>query len=213
MVEIARFFREGGPLVYVNSITWLFAIGIVVDRLIALLFRLNINAGNFMSQIQKFIIEDKIESAIKVCNALPSAALPKVMKAGLTRASKSAIEIQNAIEEAELEVVPEIQKRTPSLWTLANLATLLGLLGTIFGLIDCFRAVGEAAAEQKAQVLSRGISEAMNNTAFGLLIAIFCMVFHLILTGISKRMVEEIDQYSVKLQNLLIARLRHSQAK
>ena len=206
LAELARFYKEGGTLILINSVTWIIAIAIVIDRVIALLFRFNTNANAFMAQVQKLVMANNIDRAIKLCNAAPSAALPKVVKAGLTRATKGSVEIQNAMEEATLEVVPEIQKRTPSLWTIANLATLIGLLGTIFGLISCFRAVGLATPDQKARILAEGISEAMNNTAYGLLIAIFCMTFHLVLTNLTKRIIEEIDQYSVKLENLLIAR-------
>src|SRR5262245_48028539 len=206
LAELARFYKEGGNLILINSVTWIIAIAITIDRVIALMFRYNINASAFMAQVQKLVMANNIDRAIKLCNAAPSAALPKVVKAGLTRANKGAVEIQNAMEEATLEVVPEIQKRTPMLWTIANLATLIGLLGTIFGLIACFRAVGLATPDQKARILAEGISEAMNNTAYGLLIAIFCMMFHLILTNLTKRIIEEIDQYSVKLENLLIAR-------
>ncbi len=206
LAELARFYKDGGSLILINSVTWIIAIAIVIDRVIALLFRYNTNANAFMAQVQKLVMANNIDRAIKLCNAAPAAALPKVVKAGLTRANKGSVEIQNAMEEATLEVVPEIQKRTPSLWTIANLATLIGLLGTIFGLIACFRAVGLATPDQKARILAEGISEAMNNTAYGLLIAIFCMTFHLMLTNSTKRIIEEIDQYSVKLENLLIAR-------
>jgi len=208
LAELARFYKEGGPLILVNSVTWIIAIAITIDRVIALMFRFNINANAFMAQVQKLVMANNIDRAIKLCNAAPAAALPKVVKAGLTRANKGAVEIQNAMEEATLEVVPEIQKRTASLWTIANLATLIGLVGTIMGLIACFRAVGMAAPDQKARILAEGISEAMNNTAYGLAIAIFCMIFHLILTNFTKKIIEEIDQYSVKLENLLIARNR-----
>jgi len=206
LAELARFYKEGGTLIIVNSVTWIIAIAISIDRVIALMFRFNINANAFMAQVQKLVMANNIDRAIKLCNAAPAAALPKVVKAGLTRANKGAVEIQNAMEEATLEVVPEIQKRTPSLWTIANLATLIGLVGTILGLISCFRAVALATPDQKSRILGEGIAEAMNNTAYGLAIAIFCMIFHLILTNMTKKIIEEIDQYSVKLENLLIAR-------
>ena len=206
MSEISEFFKHGGTLIFINSMTWIIAIAITIDRVIALYFRFNTNASAFMAQVQKLVMANNIDRAIKLCNAAPAAALPKVVKAGLTRANKGSVEIQNAMEEATLEVVPEIQKRTPNLWTIANLATLLGLLGTIFGLIACFKAVGLATPDQKQRILAEGISEAMYNTAYGLAIAIFCMIFHLVLGNFTKKLIEEIDQYSVKLENLLIAR-------
>jgi biopolymer transport protein ExbB/TolQ len=149
---------------------------------------------------------NNIDRAIKLCNAAPSAALPKVIKAGLTRANKGEVEIQNAIEEATLEVVPKVQKRTASLQALANIATLLGLLGTIIGLIEAFEALEKATPENRQRLLAKGIALAMNTTAFGLVVAIPTLVAHLILSGTTKKILDEIDMYSVKLENLLISR-------
>jgi biopolymer transport protein ExbB len=159
-----------------------------------------------MAQVQKLVMANDIERAIKLCNAAPSAALPKVVKAGLTRANRGEIEIRNAVEEATLAIVPVLQKRTPNLASIANLATLLGLLGTITGLITAFRAVGAVSPELKAKVLAQGVAEAMYTTAFGLAIAVVCMFGHLFLTNMTKKIIDEIDQYSVKLENLLISR-------
>ena len=159
-----------------------------------------------MAQIQKLVMANNIDRAIKLCNAAPNAALPKVIKAGLTRANKGETEIQNAVEEAMLEVIPHIQKRTPALQGVANVATLLGLLGTIVGLIEAFAALEFARPDDRQKVLSRGIALAMNTTAFGLIVAIPCIFAHMILAGVSKRIIDEIDQYSVKLQNLLTSR-------
>ena len=110
------------------------------------------------------------------------------------------------MEESILEVTPLLQKRIQSLWSLANIATLLGLIGTITGLIAAFRSLGAVAAEQKNLVLSKGISEAMNNTAFGLGIAVTCILAHLILTSKAKGMIEEVELNALKLENLLARR-------
>jgi biopolymer transport protein ExbB/TolQ len=178
----------------------------IIERIIYIFFKYNVNAEAFMAQVQKLVMANNIERAIKLCNAAPAAALPKVVKAGLTRANRGEVEIQNAVEEATLETVPILQKRTPNLAQIANLATLIGLLGTITGLITAFRAVGAVSPELKAKVLAQGISEAMYNTAFGLSIAIITMIGHLFLTNMTKKIIDEIDQYSVKLENLLISR-------
>jgi biopolymer transport protein ExbB/TolQ len=131
------------------------------------------------------------------------------MKAGLTRANKGPEEIQNAVEEATLEILPIITKRTTLLQQLANIATLLGLLGTILGLIQAFEALQNAdiPPDQRQSLLARGIAIAMNTTAFGLMIAIPCLCAQIFLTGVTKKILDEIDQYSVKLENLLISRL------
>ena len=206
MGAIAEAFRTGGIWMYLILAVSIFAIGITIERFIFLFFKYNINAEAFMAQIQKLVMADNIDRAIKLCNAAPSRALPRVIKAGLTRANKGEIEIQNAIEEATLEVVPKVQKRTPALGALANIATLLGLLGTIIGLIAAFEALEKATPENKQRMLARGIALAMNTTAFGLMVAIPTMLAQLILAGMTKKILDEIDMYSVKLENLLVTR-------
>ena len=206
MGEIAEAFRTGGVWMYLILSVSIVAIGIAIERFIFLFFKYNINAEAFMARVQKMVMADNIDRAIKLCNAAPSRALPKVIKAGLTRANKGEVEIQNAIEEATLEVVPQVQKRTGALNALANIATLLGLLGTIIGLIEAFRALEDAEPENRQRLLAQGISLAMNTTAFGLIVAIPTLLAHLILSGMTKKILDEIDQYSVKLENLLVTR-------
>jgi biopolymer transport protein ExbB len=212
MGAVAEFFTAGGVWMYPIAAMSIIAVAIVIERSIFLFFRYNINGNAFMAQIQKLVMANNIDRAIKLCNAAPAAALPKVIKAGLTRANKGEIEIQNAVEEATLEVVPSIQKRTNALQAVANLATLMGLLGTIIGLIQAFTAVEAAAPDQRAAMLTASISIAMNTTAFGLMVAIPTMGAHVILAGITKKIIDEIDQYSVKLENLLISRGRGAQS-
>lgn len=206
MAGVAQFFIEGGvwmiPIAFVSFIV----AGVAVERVIFLFFRYNINGTAFMAQIQKLVMANNIDRAIKLCNAAPNAALPRIVKAGLTRANKGEIEIQSAVEEASLEIIPLLQKRTGSLAALASLATLLGLLGTVMGLIDAFRVVAEAPADRKSALLTKYISVAMGTTAFGLMVAIPGIFIHLMLSGITKKIVDEIDMYSVKLENLLITR-------
>jgi biopolymer transport protein ExbB/TolQ len=206
MGEIADAFRNGGMWMYIILSVSIVSIGIAIERFIFLFFKYNINAEAFMSRVQKMVMADNIDRAIKLCNAAPSRALPKVIKAGLTRANKGEVEIQNAIEEATLEVVPQVQKRTSALNALANIATLLGLLGTVIGLIEAFRALENAEPENRQKLLAQGISLAMNTTAFGLVVAIPTLLAHLILSGMTKKILDEIDQYSVKLENLLVTR-------
>jgi len=208
MQAIAEAFDSGGGWMYVIAFTSIVGLGIIVERFIFLFFKYNINATAFMGQIQKLVMANNIDRAIKLCNAAPNAALPKVIKAGLTRANKGEMEIANAIEEATLEVVPIVQKRTPTLGGVANVATLLGLLGTIVGLIQAFSALESAAPDQRAAALAKGISVAMNTTAFGLIVAIPCMTAQMFLQSVTTKILNEIDQYSVKLENLLVSRYR-----
>lgn len=206
MGAIAEAFRTGGIWMYIILAVSIFSIGITIERFIYLFFKYSVNAEPFMAQIQKLVMANNIDRAIKLCNAQPSAALPRVIKAGLTRANKGEVEITNAIEEATLEVVPMVQKRTPTLQPLANIATLLGLLGTIIGLIGAFEALEKATPETRQKLLAKGIALAMNTTAAGLIVAIPTLIFHMILSAMTKKILDEIDMYSVKLENLLISR-------
>lgn len=206
MNAIAEAFRTGGIWMYLILLVSIVVVGIAIERFIFLFFKYSINAEPFMAQIQKMVMANNIDRAIKLCNAEPAAALPRVIKSGLTRANKGEVEIQNAIEEATLEVVPLVQKRTGALQPLANVATLLGLLGTILGLIDAFAALETATPENRQKLLAQGIALAMNTTAFGLIVAIPTLVVHMILASMTKRILDEIDMYSVKLENLLISR-------
>jgi biopolymer transport protein ExbB/TolQ len=92
-----------------------------------------------------------------------------------------------------MEVRPLVQARVGWLWSIANIATLVGLVGTVLGLIKAFAAVDSVAADQKAAALARGISEAMNNTAFGLGIAVVCIFFHLIVNNQAVKIVEKTE--------------------
>jgi biopolymer transport protein ExbB len=203
---LAEFFKEGGPFMFVNVATSAVAIAIIVERIVVLAFRINLNAPPFMEQIQKLVLAGNVERAVKLCAAVPNAALARVIKAGLSRANRGEQEVARALEEAVLEVTPLVSKRIQPLWSLANVATLVGLIGTITGLIGTFKSLGAASPEMKQVMLSKGISEAMNNTAFGLTIAVVCIVAHLMISSKSKAMIEEIEYSALRLENLLTRR-------
>ena len=207
MIEtLAEFFKEGGPFMFVNVVTSAVAIAIVVERTVVLAFKLNLNAGPFMEQVQKLVLAGNVDRAVKLCGAAPNAALSRVIRAGLSRANRGDQEVSRALEEAVLEVTPLVSKRIAPLWSLANVATLVGLIGTITGLIGTFKSLGAASPEMKQIMLSKGSSEAMNNTAFGLTIAVVCIVAHLLLNSKAKALVEELEYNALRLENLLSRR-------
>ncbi len=206
MSKMSAFFIEGGPWMIPIGLVSIAVLAIAIERVVFLFFRYNIDGPSFWAQIQKLVMANNIDRAIKLCNAAPNAALPRIIKAGLTRANKGELEIQNAVEEASLEVMPLLQKRTGSLATLASLATLLGLLGTVMGLIEAFKVVAEAPADQRPALLNKAISAAMGTTGFGLMVAIPALFIHMMLSGVTKKIVDDIDMFSVKLENLLISR-------
>lgn len=200
---IVAFFKDGGPFMFVNIFWLAAAVAVIVERVVTLMFRYNLNAGPFMEQITKLVLTGNVDRAVKLCGAAPNAPLAKVIRSGLTRANRGEIEVAKAVEESILENTPHISARIQWLWSLANVATLFGLIGTIVGLIGTFKSLGNVPAEQKQAMLSKGISEAMNNTAFGLTIAVTCIICHMFLTAYARRMVETVELNAMKLENLL----------
>ncbi|MBC7794657.1 MAG: MotA/TolQ/ExbB proton channel family protein [Clostridia bacterium] len=205
---VASFYKDGGVWMHPITIVGVIALACIIERIVQIFFRYSINASAFMAQIHKLVMANNIDRAIKLCNAAPAALLPRVIKAGLTRANKGEVEVSNAIEEATLDALPELNKRTPMLPNLANLATLCGLLGTIVGLIEAFSAVASAPPDMKSQLLTKSLAIGLNATAFGLLVAIPSLAGFLFLNSATRRIMEEIDLHSFKLQNMLTARGR-----
>ncbi len=197
----AKFMTEGGIFMWIIAIVWCIGIAIAVERLKAY-FKFDIDGTSLMGNIKKNVIGNQVQDAIQTCSE-SKALLPFIMKNGLKRANQSKEQIQDALEASILEVVPKIEKRLSFLALAANLSTLLGLLGTIQGLIQSFAAVAQAEASQKAQLLAEGIAVAMNTTALGLMSAISLMVIHSILMSRGEKMIQEIEENSVKLLDLL----------
>jgi biopolymer transport protein ExbB/TolQ len=208
MGDFAKFYQDGGAFMHAIALCAVLGAGVMIERFIFLFFRFNINGGQFFSQVQKLVMANNIDRAIKLCNAGDKAALARVVKSGLTRANKSEADISAAVEEAMLEVSPLINKRISMIAAIANISTLLGLLGTILGIIDAFRAVAEAPADQRSTALAKGIGIAMNTTGFGLMIAIPLLASHIFISNLAKKITDEVELYSVKLENLLAARVR-----
>ena len=213
-LSIIASLQHGGFATYLIAITLAASVAFMLERFVRLFLQLNINGNSFMFEIQKHILANDLDGALRVCNGTKSAALPRVIKAGLMRASRSEEQIQNALDSASLEVIPQLEKNLPFLALIANVATLLGLLGTISGLIRSFASIANADPAQRQALLSAGISEAMYATAFGLIVAIATMVAHSILSSKAQSIVSEIDEHSVKLLDLLSARkVQHSAEK
>jgi biopolymer transport protein ExbB len=206
IANIVNSFKTGGPAMYAIAIALTLSIAVSLERFVRLFMRYNVNGASFMFEVQKYILANDMDGAIRLCNGTGEAALPKIIKAGLQRASRDEAQIQNAIDAASLEVIPKLERRLSYLALIANLATLLGLLGTINGLIHSFAAIAIAEPAQRQAILSAGISEAMNATAFGLLTAIFTMIAHSVLSNKANHILEEIDEFGVKLMDLLSAR-------
>jgi biopolymer transport protein ExbB len=203
---LGSFIREGGFASWCVIVVAIAAAGISVERWIRIQFQYSVNSRAFMAKLKKYILSDNIDRAISLCNSKSQALLPKVLKSGLTRAKDSVQDIQNAVDETTLEVLPKLEARALYLPTLANLATLLGLFGTITGLILAFRGAGEAVdAVQRQAFLQKAIAMAMHTTALGVFVAIPTLFVHAVLQSKINAIISDIDQYSVKLINLLSA--------
>src|SRR4051812_11061105 len=202
MQHIAEFFEQGGFFMYVNLLCSVITIAFIVERTIFFLGKGSVNAKAFLEQIRKLVAANNVDRAVKLCSAT-EAPVARVAKAGLTRIHKGEVAFSQAIEETMADVTPDLKKRIAALWSVANIATLLGLLGTISGLIHSFAAVGSAQPEQRSALLSKGISEAMYNTAFGLGIAVTCMIGHVFLSSVAKKQQNDLESFALKLENLL----------
>ncbi len=200
--SIADFIQSGGVFMWVILIIWAVGIAISLERFMKLSFKFDVDGSSFMNELQRYVLSNDIQGAIRVCSG-SVAALPRVLKSGLKRASQSSEQIQNAIDATALEVIPKVELRLNYLQMIANISTLFGLLGTIQGLIQSFSAVASADPAQKAELLATGISKAMNTTFLGLLAAISIMMIHTFLSSKSEKIVNEIDEFSVKLLDLL----------
>ena len=203
METFAMMLRHFSIPIYINLIISVFVIATIIDRTATLFFIYRIDADAFVNILIKLVKSKNYERAIQYCNSIKSP-VARICKAGLMKVEKGALEISTAIDEELMRVTPLLEKRIASLWSFANIATLIGLLGTIYGLIRAFSALAAVSPEQKAAFLARGISEAMNNTAVGLGIAIICMIGHLILSGRSKRMISDLDVSAVTFENFLL---------
>jgi biopolymer transport protein ExbB len=187
-----------------NLIVLAVVVTIIVERAVFQLGRYRVNSKEFFAQIKKLVAAGNIDRAIKLCDADDYPIL-QLVKAGLTHANKGADEIDAALSEKLSELKPQVEKRVAVLWSLANIATLIGLIGTVSGLIRTFASIAAQGLSQsdKQRLLSEGISEAMYNTAFGLGIAVVCMIAHVFLHTRSKNIQHDLDSTSERVFNLL----------
>ncbi len=168
-----------------------------------LIFKSSMGRGVFLKKASKLIKSGDMDKAIKLSksNGTP---LAKVFGAVLQKSSDGEKAMNRAVDEIYLTETPRLQRITPLLITVANIATLTGLLGTIFGLILAFDAVANVPAAQRGQALATGIAVAMNTTFFGLIVAIPTLISHGIISAQTEKLIEEMDEKATKLVNILI---------
>lgn len=204
MIEtIIRFFQDGGFFMYPISVVLVAGLVIALERYSYLTLAKRSNRVVF-EKLYQMIRSKDLAGALKFARNSDSA-MGMMLGAGLSRLSRrqSREEIECAMEEGLLETLPRLEKRTQYLATLANISTLLGLLGTIIGLIAAFTAVASADPAEKASLLSQSISVAMNTTAFGLMAAIPLLLIHSVLQAKTNEIVDSFEMAGVKVMNLI----------
>jgi biopolymer transport protein ExbB/TolQ len=184
-------------------IIFLITAGISLERMMYLA-KAKVDVDKLMSLLKSQIVAGNVRGALNTCESNP-APVTRIIAAGLRQAGGSEHAIQQAMDEEALREMPKVEKRTGYLAMLGNLATLAGLLGTITGLIKSFAGVAGVDPSMKATMLSKGISEAMNCTAFGLGTGILGLGTYAILNGMTQHVLDGINQATVETLNLVVA--------
>jgi biopolymer transport protein ExbB/TolQ len=203
-------FQEGGWGMYPILLLFALVLYFTIDRFLYI-SKSKIDTEKLMSLLKSQIVSGNIQGAINTCQSSPSPAT-RIIAAGLRRAGGSDHDVQQAMDEEALKELPKIEKRTGYLAMLGNLATLAGLLGTITGLIKSFAGVAGVDPSMKATMLSKGISEAMNCTAFGLGTGIIGLATFAWLNGMTQGVLDGINQATVETLNLVVAGQQPQQA-
>ena len=205
MGSLVQWFRDGGWIMYPILAVAIVGLAIFLERLYMIVFRSKINGRAFIERVIQLVRAGKIEDAIKLC-AQSNAVLPDMGLLILRSRSRDEADLQNVADAAALSVLPRLTRRLHYLPMLANVATLIGLLGTIFGLRAAFAGVSEAEAAERSAALAAGIAIALNATGFGLLVAVPLTVAHAYLVSQAETIIEQVDEFSVRLINALIDR-------
>jgi biopolymer transport protein ExbB len=199
--SMVAFFQKGGLFMY--PILLVFAIGMAIsfERWVQL-NRVKSANRKMWNKLHPLLVKGEFEQARQITNKDKSS-IAQMLSMGLARqgAVRRREDIEIAMEESMMEIIPQLEKRTPYVALLSNIATLLGLLGTIMGLIEAFTAVANANPAEKADLLSASISVAMNTTAFGLMAAIPMLLFHAKIMSTTGQIVDSLEMASVKALN------------
>ena len=206
MSTIIQFFQQGGPFMYPILLVVGLGMAIAVERWVFLTMAGTSNRMMW-KKVVPYLKAGNFQQAVGLTSKSKSA-IGKVMTYGLYRvgSARRRDDIEKAMEESLMEVLPRLEKRTHYLATFANIATLLGLLGTIIGLIRAFTAVANANPAEKADMLSASISIAMNTTAFGLMVAIPLLLVHTVIQTKTNQIVDSLEMASVKFLNAVTER-------
>ncbi len=206
--SIVGFFVTGGPVMYPSLIVFAVGAAIAVERYVTLTLTKAKNQSAW-SRIQPALLEGDFEGAREMTSEDDST-ISQLLSLGLSRQGtvRRREDIEIAMEEGMMEIIPQLEKRTPYVTLASSIATLLGLLGTIMGLIEAFTAVANANPAEKADLLSASISVAMNTTAFGLMVAIPLLVTSQVLIAKTGEIIDSLEMASVKALNVISSRAK-----
>lgn len=205
MQTIIEWYRNGGPIMNFILLVGVIGLAVFIERFYVIVVKSKSGGRAFIERVIQLVRAGKVDDAIKVC-ASSTAALPDMGLLILRSRSRDETDLQNVADAAALAVMPKLTRRLQYLPMLANVATLLGLFGTIYGLREAFASVASASAAERSAKLASGIAIALNATGFGLLVAIPLSVAHAYLVSQSEQIIEQIDEFSVRLINALIDR-------
>lgn len=210
---IVRFLQDGGVFMYPIMVVLALGIAIAIERYLFL--RSSESASRkAWNELLPYLNAGNYKKAIETTSKSKTH-IGKILNYGLVRlgTTRRRNDIETAMDEGLMEITPRLEKRTHYLATFANIATLLGLLGTIIGLIQAFTAVSNADPAEKADLLSSSISVAMNTTAFGLMAAIPLLLIHTLLITKTTGIIDSLEMVAVKFLNIIIGQTATSEDK
>ncbi len=205
MDTVIEWYRNGGWIMNFILATAVVGLAVFLERFYVIVMKSKINGRAFIERVIQLVRAGKVDDAIKLC-AQSKAALPDMGLLILRSRSRDEADLQNVADAAALSVIPRLTRRLQYLPMLANVSTLLGLLGTIFGLREAFSGASAADAATRSQQLASGIAIALNATGFGLLVAVPLSVAHAYLVSQAETIIEQVVEFSVRLINALIDR-------
>jgi biopolymer transport protein ExbB len=205
--DLSDAFQKGRWGMWPILATSIVVLAIIIERAVYLV-KASIDKDKLLALLKSQVMSGNVQGAIKVCSGNPTP-MTRIIQAGLMKFNKSDAEVQAAMDEAALRELPLLNRRTPYLAMLANMATLFGLFGTIVGMIRSFGGAAAADPTTKSTLLAEGIAEAMNCTAFGISVAVLSLIGYAFLNGKTQALTDDINEVTVQVVNLVVT---HRQA-
>lgn len=202
--SLAESYRHGGFWMIPISVFQGVSLALMIERTYVLFFKTKLNKEAVLAGLRERIFRGDVMGAIRFLSDQPQSPLTRILKAGLLEVRHGEEEVQAAMDEASMHEMPYLEKRTGYLSMISNGATLAGLLGTVLGMIKVFAAVAQVSAADKSTMLSAGISEAMNCTAYGLITAIPPLVCFSLLQGRTQAITDDVQASVASTINMVL---------